>query len=646
MKKRIAVIMPYHDGMQNFIGRSIQAVANQTDVNVTLYIVDNNSTDGTPRIVADILAQEQKRNPNFWVVKIMCMKPGVAYARNAAMDEIISHKKKDNVIDAVAFCDCDDVWDLDHLKHAMIQMDQHKADMVYSDVRCVDEDGMPLSITGIPYYVQFDARNLMKQNFIFISTVVVKTDVIEHVGPFDHEADPMGDWDYWIRTSTSFGLFHYPATTITYLWKTKSGSYYDPSKMITASEYVKNKHISRKEHSDGPVSDDYSHISGWLSTAEGQTLRQYANGTCLEIGSYKGKSTCYIAEVAKSVTCIDTFLADTGGQTQSIDSTYEEFRRNTSKFSNKIRAIVGTSTDMAGLMQDGYFDMIFLDAMHDYHSVHDDLINYWNKLKIGGYMLFHDYANPDYPGVAKAVNELIGPADEVVDSIGVYKKISNFQLQNGDFLSNAIDKTIDLLQLDPIVIDENTEFAPRLNMVERYALDALQAQEKLTEQKILPPEKPQKSVVLAPFACSLPDGKVNPKNFPISEWKILVEMLRKADIYTVQIGAAGEPFIGADEMQFNPTNDTLKQIVNDMDSFVSVDTYFQHFATFHGKKGVVIFSQSDPNIFGHSSNVNLLKTNDSLRVEQFQLWTQTDYDESAFPNVINVFEEVMKLLTS
>ena len=639
MRKRIAVVMPYHNGMKDYIGRSIQAASNQTDIDVSLYIVDNGSTDGTTQLVNDIIAQEQKNNPNFWIIKIQCPAPGVAYARNVAMEEIISHKKKGNIIDAVAFLDCDDVWDPDHLKHAYNQMEENQVDMVYSDVRCVDEDGNPLTITGIPYFVPFERSNLLNQNFIFISSVLVKPEVIETTGGFDHDADPMGDWDYWLRVSKQYKLYHYTATTMTYLWKTKSGSYYQPEKMTVASEYVKKKHYVSWEESTGPYkeyvsgpinSGEYSDVSGWLSDAEGAALQKYAVmpnddtmsfGNCLEIGSYKGRSSCYIAKVARELTCIDTFLADTSGQNQSTESTYEEFRKNTEEFSKKIRAIVGTSTDMAGLMRDGYFDMIFLDAMHDYDSVFSDLSMYWDKLKKGGYFLFHDYANPDYPGVAKAANELIGPADEVVDSIGIYKKTS-----------------LELKRL--LITEEVTVPTPEKTDV----LASPKGQEKLTEQKITPQETKQKSIVLAPFARQLPDGKENPKNFPLSAWQSLVKMLRKADIYTVQIGVPGEPFVGADEMQLNPTNETLTQLTNDMDFFISVDTFFQHFAAYHGKRGVVIFSKSDPNIFGHSSNVNLLETRNNLRAEQFQLWTQIDYDESAFPTVNSVFEEVMKLI--
>ena len=608
--------MPYHNGMKEYIADSIKAVANQTGVDVTLYLCDNGSTDGTSELVNALIEQEMDRNPMFMARTLSCAEPGVAFARNAAMELL---KSVNPIVDAVAFCDCDDVWDHDHLSRSMNVLIETGADMVYSDVRCVDEDGNPLIITGIPYFGTFERNNLLAQNFIFISSVVMKSECMS-VGGFDHDADPMGDWDYWLRVSSEFKVHHHALTTITYLWKTKSGSYYQPEKMNTAFEYVKNKHnknpnIMREFH------DKYQHISGWLSSAEGATLQKYgADKVCLEVGSYKGKSSCYIAEVAQNVTCIDTFLADTSGQNQVAASTYEEFRHNTQQFQKKIRAIVGYSTEMAPLLQEEYFDMIFLDAMHDYDSVYNDLSAYWDKLKMDGYFLFHDYANPDYPGVGIAARELIGDPEEVIDSIGVYKKTSavlnHFRARG--FFETPPEKKVESVELE--------------------------AQEKLTEQKIDSVKTDKKYVVLAPFARQLPDGKPNPKNFPVSQWESLVELLRKADIYTIQIGAAGEPFIGADEMQFNPSNETLTQLCDNMSSFISVDTFFQHFAAYHGKKGVVIFSQSDPKIFGHPSNVNLLKTKDSLRAEQFQLWTQTDYDENAFPSVSNVFEELMKLL--
>ena len=62
-----------------------------------------------------------------------------------------------------------------------------------------------------------------------------------------------------------------------------------------------------------------------------------------------------------------------------------------------------------------YFDWVYIDAMHTYQAVSDDLHKYWPKIKPGGILLGHDYANNEGSrqmkfGVVSAVNDFF---DEV-----------------------------------------------------------------------------------------------------------------------------------------------------------------------------------------------------------------------------------------
>lgn len=53
---------------------------------------------------------------------------------------------------------------------------------------------------------------------------------------------------------------------------------------------------------------------------------------------------------------------------------------------------------------DGSLDAVFLDADHSYEAVSKDLPFWWNKLKVGGWLLGDDY-NSCHPGTTRAVNE-------------------------------------------------------------------------------------------------------------------------------------------------------------------------------------------------------------------------------------------------
>ncbi|MHA2313468.1 MAG: class I SAM-dependent methyltransferase [Candidatus Thorarchaeota archaeon] len=64
-------------------------------------------------------------------------------------------------------------------------------------------------------------------------------------------------------------------------------------------------------------------------------------------------------------------------------------------------------------VEDRSLDLIFIDALHDYESVRDD-IGYWlPKVKHGGIMCGHDYENKRFPGVSQAVHEVF---DEVLSA--------------------------------------------------------------------------------------------------------------------------------------------------------------------------------------------------------------------------------------
>jgi hypothetical protein len=49
-------------------------------------------------------------------------------------------------------------------------------------------------------------------------------------------------------------------------------------------------------------------------------------------------------------------------------------------------------------------DVIFIDALHDYESVKQDISLWWPRVRPGGYLCGHDY-NHKWPGVMRAVAE-------------------------------------------------------------------------------------------------------------------------------------------------------------------------------------------------------------------------------------------------
>jgi predicted O-methyltransferase YrrM len=81
---------------------------------------------------------------------------------------------------------------------------------------------------------------------------------------------------------------------------------------------------------------------------------------------------------------------------------------------------------MADLIPDGSLDLVFIDANHGYEFVKKDIIKYTPKLKPTGLLTGHDI---DYPGVNKAVREMI-PAYDVAPNFVWIKKNESSTIQS------------------------------------------------------------------------------------------------------------------------------------------------------------------------------------------------------------------------
>lgn len=76
--------------------------------------------------------------------------------------------------------------------------------------------------------------------------------------------------------------------------------------------------------------------------------------------------------------------------------------------------------------------------------------------------------------------------------------------------------------------------------------------------------------------------------------------------------------------------DKLAELMKVCGTWISCDNFFHHMAWTIGEPGVVIFGPSDPEIFGHPENINLLKDRRFLREWQFRLWSQESWRPEIF----------------
>lgn len=138
-----------------------------------------------------------------------------------------------------------------------------------------------------------------------------------------------------------------------------------------------------------------------------------------------------------------------------------------------------------------------------------------------------------------------------------------------------------------------------------------------------------KTILISPYSKKVETFSRNAKNYPYFE--DLVKRLRSFNCFhTVQVGINGEDPIGCDEMLFNLSLDDLAKKIIKCHSWISVDNFFHHLSWVHGKVGNVIFGASDPLIYGHLENNNILKNRKYLAQNQFDIWEEIRYNEHAY----------------
>jgi len=145
-------------------------------------------------------------------------------------------------------------------------------------------------------------------------------------------------------------------------------------------------------------------------------------------------------------------------------------------------------------------------------------------------------------------------------------------------------------------------------------------------------------ILIAPWSKALRNGNPNPKNYP--HWQELVKLLPAP---VVQVGVEGEQALVSD-FRKNLSLGDLAQLIQSCTTWISVDTFFQHYAWSLGKKGVVIWGQSDPKIYGHTENINLLLDRSFLTPNQFLMWEMIPYRADCWVDPKTVLEHVLTLV--
>lgn len=200
------VIATYNMG--RYVGDAVRSVLGQTYRNLELHVVDDGSTDDTPRVL-----DEFESDPRF--NRYRQENAGQTVAKNRGLSRCRG--------DLVAFLDGDDMWPEDRLEK---QVPQFAADpglgVVYGQVQGIDGEGNLLRRSGPIDHSRWPSgwitARLFLDNCIPFGSVLVKRDCFDRLGGFDESLRMGIDWDLWLRFSTRYKFLYLPDVMLKYRW--------------------------------------------------------------------------------------------------------------------------------------------------------------------------------------------------------------------------------------------------------------------------------------------------------------------------------------------------------------------------------------------------------------------------------------------
>lgn len=160
-------------------------------------------------------------------------------------------------------------------------------------------------------------------------------------------------------------------------------------------------------------------IDGFFNEGDAAAYRklvQMTAGPIIEVGSYKGRSLEAISDLIgkRQLIAVDTWEGGGGLEIDNPDATYTEFMANMARLGLTDRLVVmrERSVNAAKVLQPRTAGLVFIDALHTFEAVTEDLVAWTPIVSPGGWIAGHDYKSPSktegWDSVKLAVDNYFG----------------------------------------------------------------------------------------------------------------------------------------------------------------------------------------------------------------------------------------------
>jgi glycosyltransferase involved in cell wall biosynthesis len=186
MKPAVSVVIATYN-YARYLPAAVESALRQTFPSFEVVILDDGSTDATPRVVGPLLADPR-------VSYHRTAHAGVAAAKNGGV--------RLSRAPLVAFLDADDVWMPSKLaRQAALFRADPGLGVAYTRRWLIDQRGRRLEYEQPPLYRGRVLDHLFRTNFVCFSSAMVRREVLDEAGPFDEGLALAVDYDLWLRVA-------------------------------------------------------------------------------------------------------------------------------------------------------------------------------------------------------------------------------------------------------------------------------------------------------------------------------------------------------------------------------------------------------------------------------------------------------------
>lgn len=184
---KVSVIIPTCN-RSRYLCETIDSVLAQTYRDFEIIVVDDGSTDDTAEII-------KRYGDNLRYI----------YQKNQGISEAMNTGIRNSQSEYFVVLDDDDLWLPDFLETQVAVLDQRsESAFVCSAAYVIDPEGEidRQSVGGALRDRSFE--DLLKDNFIFSSTTLIRRTCFEAVGYLDRDLKIVQDWDLWLRLAKKY----------------------------------------------------------------------------------------------------------------------------------------------------------------------------------------------------------------------------------------------------------------------------------------------------------------------------------------------------------------------------------------------------------------------------------------------------------